>query len=241
MHIRVITPIVPTGLTLPEHFENILDRSDTVSFVEIEKGPVSIETELDKALATPETIAEIIKAERDGVDAVVIDCMCDPALRAARECVSIPVIGPCEATLNLACILGHRFSILSVADPMRVMFESQAKSYGVWEKYASTRSISIPVTELSKVPDDVASEILAQSKKAITLDGADVLVLGCTGIIGFAEWLQSQLADSGLAVPVLDPIPVSIRLAKLLVDSGLTHSKLAYPTPKPKEFRGFDL
>jgi allantoin racemase len=241
MHIRVVTPVIPTGLTLQEHFDGILDPQHTVSFVEIEAGPISIETELDKAFATPQTIAQVRQAERDGVDAVVIDCMCDPGLMAARESVKIPVVGPCQAMMNLACTLGHKFSILSVAEPMRVIFESQAKAYGAWEKYASTRTIDIPVTQLSSATDDVSKAILAQSIDAIVSDGADVLVLGCTGFIGTASWLQTELNKKGYPVPVLDPIPTSMRLAKLLVDSGVTHSKVAYPTPSPKEIRGYEL
>jgi allantoin racemase len=209
--------------------------------VEIDAGPVSIETELDKALATPDTVAKIIQAERDGVDAVVIDCMCDLGLMAARECVEIPVISQCEAMMNLACTLGHRYSILSVAEPMRTLFESQAKIYGAWEKYASTRTIGVPVTELASETEAVSNTMLAQSIEAITTDGADVLVLGCTGFIGMAKWLQEELSKRGHHVPVLDPIPTSVRLAKVLVECGLTHSKVAYPKPSAKEIRGYHL
>src|SRR5690348_6350752 len=39
-------------------------------------------------------------AERDGFDAVIIHCFVDPGLRAARDRVGIPVIGPGEVTLR---------------------------------------------------------------------------------------------------------------------------------------------
>jgi len=113
MHIRVITPIVPTGLTQATDFKRILGDEHLLSYVEIGTGPESIESEFDELLASPETVEKIIQAEAEGVDAVVIDCMGDPGLRPSRECVTIPVLGPCESTMNLACILGHRFSILA--------------------------------------------------------------------------------------------------------------------------------
>lgn len=35
-------------------------------------------------MSVPDTILRIVEAERDGVDAVVIDCMGDPGRRARR-------------------------------------------------------------------------------------------------------------------------------------------------------------
>ncbi len=240
MDIRVITPVVPTGLTQPSDFEGILGPEDNLSYIEVEKGPASIETELDKALAAPETIARIIEAEAEGIEAVVIDCMCDPGLRPARECVTIPVVGPCEAAMNLACVLGQKFTVLTVTENMTAIFESQAKTYGAWEKFGSTRAIDIPVLELGKNAKSVARAMLAQSIAAIKEDGADVLIVGCTGMVGVAQSLQIQLKEKGYDLPVLDPIPLAVRLAKMLVQSGVSHSKVAYPAPRPKVIRGYE-
>mgnify|MGYP003320815669 CR=1 FL=1 len=42
--------------------------------------------------------------------------MGDPGLQGARECVSIPVIGPCETAMHFASMLGHKFSVLTVLE-----------------------------------------------------------------------------------------------------------------------------
>jgi allantoin racemase len=63
-------------------------------------------------------------------------------------------------------------------------------------------------------------------------------VLGCTGMLGLAQDLMSDLADAGLAVPVVDPTAAAIGYLQLLVRAGLAHSKRTYPFP-PKKKRLF--
>jgi allantoin racemase len=231
MHIRVVTPVIPTGLTRPEDFVGILTPEDRLDYVELDHGPESVENAYDKMLATPDTVAKIIAAEAEGVDAVVLDCMEDPGLDAAREAVSIPVLGPCQTAMNLACILGHRFSMLSISQSMGVHFENQARLYGAWDKYASTRSVAIPVQELGADAARVRQALSEQARLAITEDRADTLIIGCTGMVGLAKWLQDDLHQQGFTVPVIDPLPLSVKLAKTFVEAGLCHSKQAFPTP----------
>ncbi|MEM7075299.1 MAG: aspartate/glutamate racemase family protein [Pseudomonadota bacterium] len=239
VHVHIVTPVVPTGLTSASDFEGILGPEDRITFQEIENGVPSVETELDEVLAAPETVARAIEAEASGADAVVIDCFCDPALRAARECLTIPVLGPGETSMNMACILGHRFSVLSVTKNMSARFADKARVCGAWGSYVSTRSVEVPVTELSDARSDLDAKLLKAALLALAEDGADTLVLGCTGMLGLADTLSAALANEGWEVPVIDPIPITIRLAKSLVDMRLSHSKRFLPRPTQKKISGF--
>ncbi|NNE41561.1 MAG: hydrogenase expression protein HupH [Marinicaulis sp.] len=240
IHIRVVTPVVPTGLTKASDFEGILSSSDRVTFTEIENGPASVKTAFDAMAAAPDVVAKIIEAEEIGADAVVIDCMEEPGLQPGRECVSIPVLGPCQTVMGIACNLGHRFSILAVAPNMRVLFENKARISAAWEKYASTRSVDIAVANLAAEPQLLKENLLEQAMLAIEIDAADTLILGCTGMIDVAQWLQQRLHDAGQPVPVLDPMPLTIRIAKVLAQSGVSHSKAAYPSLARRQLRGYE-
>ena len=77
------------------------------------KGPGSIETEYDEAIAIPNVIKGIINAEKNKFDVAIISCFSDPGLTACREKVSIPVIGSGENSILLAGQLGNQISILS--------------------------------------------------------------------------------------------------------------------------------
>lgn len=232
VHIRVIAPIVPTGLTLASDFEGILPADDRVDFTELDRGPETIECAGDSARAAPGIIEKAVAAEREGADAVVIDCMADPALIAAREAVRIPVLGPCQSAMALAATLGHRFGVLSISRSTHAAFARRAREYGLEASYASTRSVEMPVARLRADAALLRNRLLVAARQAVEEDGADTLLIGCTRMFAAAE-LSADLRAAGLDVPVIDPVPATIRMAKVLVESGLSHSERAYPTPRP--------
>ncbi len=130
-HIRVVTPITTQGFRTQEDATTLRSEGVTVDFVNIDTGPASIECEYEIMLAQPATIARVVEAERQGADAVVIDCMGDPGLFAARECVSIPVLGPMQTAMSVATMMGHKFSVVTVLRRILPMIERQAAVYGM--------------------------------------------------------------------------------------------------------------
>ena len=232
--IRVIVPVTTAGLVTQDDYQAVAGPGTAISLTQIRQGPASIECELDRALAVPAILSDAIAAEKDGVQAIVIDCMGDPGLKPAREAVSIPVVGPAEASMHFACMLGHKFSVITVLDSVLPMFEDQARVYGVHEKMVSARSVNIPVIELERglcsSPERLVSAMADQAVKAVEQDGAHVVILGCTGMFGFAQAIQKQMTERGCSgVPVLDPIPIAVRVAETLIDLGLRNSSRTYP------------
>lgn len=235
MRLHVVVPIVTEGFRDHTAFSDLFDDTVEVTQSQIARGPASIECRLDEMLAAPEVIAETLAAEQSGAQAVVIDCMGDPGLDGAREVVSIPVLGPCQTSMHVAAMLGHRFSVITVLDNLVHEFRESAIKYGVDQHLASTRAVDIPVLDLDDDHDRLLKILTEQSIKAIEDDGAHVLVFGCTGMLGLADALTGSLTSAGYAdVPVIDPMPTTLRVAAGLLASNLTHSKRTYPAPPPK-------
>lgn len=238
VHIRVITPIVSELRKLDDI--RAMESTDLkVSNSLIDIGPASIESGYDEALTVPGMLAKAIEAERDGVDAIVIDCFGDPGLRAAREVLSIPVLGPGQTSMHVAAMLGRSFSIVTVVESVRPMVHNLAKIYGVDGKLASIRVVNIPVLEMDHDLDKLQSTLTEQAQLAIEQDRADVIVLGCTGFFGCSEAIARSLAERGIPAPVIDPIPTTVLTAAALVRAGLSHSKRTYPVPPKKLIKGF--
>ena len=239
--IHVITPIITEDFRSDEDFK-ACERSDLeVTSSLIKNGPASIESEFDEALAIPDTIKRAIEAEQAGAHAIVIDCMGDPGLAACREAVSIPVLGPCQTAVHVAAMLGHKFSFITVLDRLRPMLDHIIASYGLTGSYASFDAIDVPVLEIFHDCNKLGRALGEKAIKAVREDHAGAIVLGCTGFLGLAEIVSETLAEEGLDVPVIDAIPLTIRMADTLVKCGLSHGKHIYPTPGKKEIAGYPM
>ena len=230
MKIRVIAPITNREfITKTPIIYAEKARPDTViSAVCLDKGPASVESFYEDAVAAPGVIARAVEAERDGVDAVIIDCMNDPGLEAAREAVSIPVIGAAQASMMMASILAHKFSVVSTAARDVYPVELLIRRYGLKDKYASTRWVDIPVLDLGEDDDKLLAALTTASVEAIRQDGAHAIVFGCTGMKGMAGQLEGNLKAQGLDAIVIDPSLAALKWAEMLIDLGMSQSRLSY-------------
>ncbi|WP_029076208.1 aspartate/glutamate racemase family protein [Kaistia adipata] len=237
--VRVLSPITTKGFRKPDELAALGYPGVKVSHSQIDTGPGSIESEFEIAMSVPGTVEKAIEAEREGADAIIIDCMGDPGLRAAREVVSIPVLGPAETAMHVAAMLGHRFSVVTVLRRLRAQFENAAAVYGLSTKLASVRHVDIPVLELEDDLVSTRARLVEQAVIAVEQDGAEAIIFGCTGLMGCAGAVREGLLAKGIDIPVIDPIPTAVSVAAALARAGLSQSKLTYPMPPKKELVGY--
>ena len=241
MIIELITPVITQGVRTLDDVRP-LERIDLkITHSLLDRGPSSIESRFEEALAVPDTVRKALEAEANGASAIVIDCMGDPGMHACRELVSIPVLGAGQTAMHLANMLGSRFAFITVLDRIRPMVDDLVVTYGLGEKYASFQAVDIPVLDLSRDADALNAALTEKALVSIESDGADIIVLGCTGFLGCAEAMRTSLLSSGHDVPVIDPVPATVHIAEALVKAGLSQSKRAYPHPDKKPIAGYDL
>ena len=233
MRIKVIVP-VSTNIwneMIREAYEKYKDPDTEITVVNIKKGPESIECTYDATWAELEALLEAEKAEEEGYDAVIDYCHSDPGLIAMKEKLEIPVVGLHEASIHLASMLGRKFSIVTVGgENVKGPKLDRVRLYGLENKLASVRSVDIKVLDIKKDFNKLVDALYQEAKKAITEDGADVIVLGCGSLLGVAKILQEKLK-----VPVIDPGLAALKMAEMLVKLGLSQSKKAYPKPYSKK------
>ena len=180
-------------------------------------------------MAAPYIIEEVKKAEKEGYDAISIDCAMDTVVRASREAVKIPVTSAGEASYLLAMGLCNKFSIITVLKSTADTIKESIRKYGISNRVASVRYARIPVLELQN-KENAFSAISREAKIAIQMDGAEVIALGCTGMSPLAKRLNRELR-----IPVIDPAVASLKLAEVFVSMGITTSSIAYEVPSAKE------
>jgi allantoin racemase len=208
-----------------------------IKVVSLEWGTASIESRLDDALAAPGILYRALQAEREGADAVVIDCMDDPGLFAAREAVRIPVIGPAQASMHVAAMLAHRFSLITTSSKDIPAIEELIARYGMSGKSTPVRAIDIPVLKLESDPQATVAAVVDVAQRAVEQDGAGVIIPGCTVLAERIPEIEAGLQQHSLAVRVLNPPRIALRLAENLVSLGLTHSRRTYAPPGEKAIR----
>ena len=170
-----------------------------------------------------------LRAEEEGYDAVLMDTVSDSGLAALRSRLSIPVIGPGLVSYAVGIILGKRFSIVTMWDKWRHLYEKNLDLYGLGAKCASIRAVNIPpdVEALfAGKEQEMFARLTEEGRKAIEEDGADVIHLGSTTMHQAGDYMAAHLP-----APVINPGPVAIKLTESLVQLGLSHSKVAFPSP----------
>lgn len=183
-------------------------------------APKFIETYEDAIKAAPSMI-KIVRENEKKFDAFIIACHCDPNLDAMKEITSKPVVGIGEASMKLASMLGHRFSVVSTAKHSIPNKEAVIRKYHLQDLMASVRA---PEGDVSDCSDE--EKYLQAAKLAIEKDMAEVIVLGCAGMTGLDKKLQQKLG-----VPVLDGVICALIIAFGLVKYGVSTSKIRRYNP----------
>jgi allantoin racemase len=214
--VAIINPVVDTGAVPMESLTRYHSDAFAMRVSFIDEGPTSIENEADAVACTPGVLRAATALVREGVDAIVINCMCDPAVAALRAQLDIPVLGTAEASMHYAAAIGLRFGLIDVLDDAREEVEAQIAGLGLQKSFAAYRAIGIPVLELHADPERTLTALVEAARGAIA-DGANGLLLGCTGMADLAEALEERLAADGISCPVLEPLGVTLALAGTLV------------------------
>lgn len=200
------------------------------------RGATSIEDAYDEAINTPHVLAKISEAESKQYSAAIIDCFGDPGLDAARELVRMPVIGVAQSACHLAAQVAPRFSIVNTVREFAHIDRELVTKYGVTQHVASIITIDIPVLALETRQRRTVGVLASAIKTAVRRDGAQAIVLGCTGMSSLIPALKNKLKRSGIEAPVIEPLRAAVYTAVAWVLGDLSQSKEAF-MPPPKKRR----
>lgn len=199
-------------------------------FVPVARGASLADSAYDVLLMDFSVVEAGLRAQEEGYSAVCIDTVSDSGLAALRSRLDIPVIAPGMSAFHMACMLGKKFSVITMWDEWFPLYEKTLTEYRLWERVASLRSIKTrpDLKELLGGKEEVVfAKLEAAALKAMEEDGADVIVLGSTTMHQSHAYLSERLP-----IPVINPGQVSYKLCELMLSLGLSHSRKAYPAPE---------
>lgn len=173
-------------------------------------GPAILERAAEFDQLRRSELRAVAAVNPDACGAIIAAGAVDPNLAELRAAARVPVIGPGEASLFLARIVGSRLVILTV-EPAAAAARDLIARAAVRPDVAAVRPLKTTVRSILADPDHGRALIREAAAAAVREDGADVLYLGAMtlGTLGIAQELAATLD-----VAVIDPLPVSIHAAE---------------------------
>jgi allantoin racemase len=218
----------------PEWCEGVVEADTLIDTCSFGSALPHLEYQFYEHAGIHNIIPAALKAESEGFHGFVIGCFYDPGIVELRELLQIPVTGVGEATLQTAASLSAgKFSVLVGRKKWIPKMADNAQRYGVDYKIASWRTLELTVPEMCN-HHETFQALIREGRAAIEEDHAEVICLGCTGLVGQAQQLQQTLG-----VPVLDPVVIGLKMAEFRADLWrrfqISHSKIGGYEPPHRE------
>lgn len=190
-------------------------------------GPEFLETYSDIQQSASGLI-QLLQENTEKYDGFLVACGYDPNLDLLKELTCKPIVGTAEASMKIATMIGHRFSMLCTDIHSVPIKEELALHYGVERQVASVRVAQLPhcSDEGDAAPPELMEAYVDACRRAANEDGAEVVVLSCAGFSGLDQLLTRQVG-----FPVLDGVSCGLILLEGMVRSGISISKV-------RRFRG---
>ncbi len=113
-------------------------------------------------------------------------------------------MGIAEASFVTAMMLGHRFSVLTTLARGVPPIHDLLRLHGVESRCASVRATGLTVLEAHRDPLAALQSLEREGRIAIEEDEAEVLCLGCGGLLELRSSLEARLG-----VPVVEAVPAA--------------------------------
>jgi allantoin racemase len=188
---------------------------------------------------TAEILENGLRAEREGYDAFLIGNIFEPGLHALRELINIPVLGLCEASVHLACLMGASFSVVNVNPKFARRVSENIASYGLAGRLASLDQIEVErAARFDRAfEDDLVKADVIERFRAAARQG---LAKGAECVIPAGGIVMTILADAGIHevdnAPVVNGLIALIKVGELAVNiraltGSFTSKRLTYAPP----------
>ena len=190
-------------------------------------------------LDTQEILENGLRAENDGYDAFLIGNVFEPGLHALREALNIPVLGLCESSVHLACLMGASFSIVNVNPKFTRRIIENIAGTGLSSRHVSIDEMQIErgqVLDRAFEDDAVRIKVIEQFMTAARQGAAR----GAEVIIPAGGIVMTILAHAGVfavdRAPVVNGLIALVKIAELAVQvrrltGAFTSKRMMYAPP----------
>ncbi len=185
-----------------------------VTVFNLPEGPTTLDTPGDILFCEHAVFQEGMRTDPEEFDAILIDCVFDPALTALREQCPVPTFGPMKATLPMVMQVASRFSYIARAERQTLWLAETAAKYGYEPYMASAQFLGITY-EQARNPNTFDEAMMRQLRIAIEDKGTEAVVMGSTTMA-----LSKQVIETASGRPLFMPGMVALRVMEHLWMDG---------------------
>ncbi len=199
-------------------YQSFASQDTIVDVVSLPHGPPSVETPEAHAEVIPLVVKRVLEF-KDKYDGFIVNCFLDPGVNLLKGLIEKPVVGPCEASMALASMVSSKIGIVTVGNEALWMIEEHVRELGFGDRLVALEGIELGVLDIDKDIELTVKKLVEASRRALE-KGAEVIVLGCTGLAGLAEKVEREIG-----VPVIDPSGAAIKVLEALVKLRVRNPK----------------
>ena len=185
-----------------------------ITVFNLPEGPTTLDTPGDILFCEHAVFQEGIRTDPTDFDAILIDCVFDPALSALSEQCPVPTFGPMKATLPMVIQVASKFSYVARAERQTIWLAETAARYG-YERYMASAQFLGITYEQSRNPQTFDEAMMRELRHAIEDSGAEAIVMGSTTMA-----LSEQVTATASGVPLFMPGMVALRVMEHLWVDG---------------------
>lgn len=171
----------------------------------IADGPFGVESLADVSRVEP-LLRAYVEDDLEA-DAFVIGCYSDPGIHLCREGTQKPVFGIQQCAALLAISRGGRFGVISLSDASVERHLRYLRTLGLQGQCAGDRAANLSVAQ-SEAGARTLERLSEVGERLVRDDGAQSVILGCTGMAKHREALEAALG-----VAVIEPTQAATSVA----------------------------
>jgi allantoin racemase len=218
LRVKIISPLEAPEADLARRQQRYGEQAGRETRVLVENlrgGPAALNTSGDVLASAAAIYEQGRSTNADEFDAILIDCVFDPAVEELREATNLPTFGPTQVTLPLITLVATNFSIIARTNRQCELLAETVSGYGYGHHLRTLRALEITYEE-AKQPEIFGRVMLERLKEAITGDGAQAIMFGSTTMA-----LTDDMRAVARSAPLFMPGMVALNVVEQLWYGGL--------------------
>jgi Asp/Glu/hydantoin racemase len=175
----------------------------------------------------PHVVREVIRAEKEGWDAVFLTGEYDVGAEIARHMVRIPVVDIGTVSARFAPLLGDRVGMLVVEDSLRSYARKLLGRWRLTESVAAMGAWNIPLYESWARRAEVKARTIEVCRELMAAHDVNVILPFCAVFTPFLA--APEEIEDALGIPVLNTVAIGIRTTEMFVSLKLRKNQRVYP------------